>query len=401
MIGSASPFLAMNLGQLCSALKYVIIVNLACCDVGTDFLNGLGLLYTENWLYGVCILLCIWIPGICCSLSNQNVTNPWKELLTLTGFPFLMIFNGILSLVGCDQAKSKKAEQDFLDMKRFELMFEAPMQLMLNASLIARKINNGWFAYLSFSFSMLSAIVGAIGLTGSLAEEQKNIKDIQPLGRLMVTLIIARPPFAAIFFCYLIHDADVSPELFVIAVGIFCLSIVYFFEENIYLFGNRLVTGQRITRHDQTNILRLKIKFWILQPTFASLRHSLLYSVVFIFTKILPNLAITGFSVHTYLKFELINSKSVTDAYGWFDKVVFTYIFLVLQVVFSILHCIYPCKPELFFTEASPSDDEDLGDIELGCGAEDEPNSIESARDLSDGDYRIIELGSEAAEDEP
>ena len=123
--------------------------------------------------------------------------------------------------------------------------------------------------------------------------------------------------------------------------------------------------------------------------------------MIFLFTKLLPNLAITGFSVYSYLEYELNNSESVTDAYGWFDKVVFTYIFLVLQVVFSILHCIYPCKPELFFTEASPSDDEDLGDIELGCGAEDEPNSIESARDLSDGDYRIIELGSEAAEDEP
>ena len=41
-----------------------------------------------------------------------------------------------------------------------------------------------------------------------------------------------------------------------------------------------------------------------------------------------------------------------------------------------------------------------MGDIKLGCGAEDEPDSIKSARERSDGDLGDIELGSRA-EDEP
>ena len=397
MIGSALPFLT----ELCPVLKYVkyvLIVNLACCDVVTDFLNGISFLFTENWQAGVLTLFFVWFPAPWHVLTVKSSEGFCKRCLTLICFPFQMIFNGILSLASrCDQAKSKKAEQDFLDMKRFELLLEALPQLILNMALRMLEINNGWIAVLSGNFSMLSVISGVIGLTGSLAEDQKNIKNIRLLGRLMVILILVlvlgRLPFAAAFF----HPE--FPLEFKAAVAVVsCYSLVLNVEENLYLFFYQSGLGQRITRHDQTNSLGLKIKFWILQPTFVSLRHSWLYYVIFLITKLLPNFAITGFLAFSFLAGQL-NGGSVTDAIGWFDVVCLS-LLIVLPVVLSILHCIYLFKPEWFFTEASQSDAEDLGDIKLGCGAEDEPDSIESARERSDGDLEDIELGSRA-EDEP
>ena len=358
----------------------------------SDIVNSLTLLLEEDpdiWPWGIILLLLVWLPGLVYCQTDAVSDGRWtKRIYIFSMFPFLMAWEGLVSII----RQNYQSRAIFKKMKLFEIMFEANLEFMASGTLIILEIKADWIAYVCAGFSTLSIFYGVWSATGSLAESQRQIKEVKVAGRLLEVLLISRFPFAFVYAMSRIYSSQSIAFLVLILLMVSPPSAI----ESMYILNDG--PNVRITTYGQASGIEDKIWFWVYPPTFLRIHYNKLYMIPFVAIRLIPNLFILAVCLYVYAEAELYTGRDKP----LFEQIVFVYIFLIQQTLLTVLYIIFPFKPDLFYLEntsyhADKGEEEDVE--EAGDVADHiEPLNFFAIHDEADG-YVPVDVGRDEAGD--
>ena len=243
-----------------------------------------------------------------------------------------------------DAENGDNLKDKFLEMKTYEILLESTVQFLLNGFNILtlqNGSNTSILSYITLLVSLMSLLSGVFGTTDRCSQAQSKVA-LKPLGRLLVTLILASYPFMLFRSIVLVnalvgHNSvheDGLPIVSYVFLGRMCsYSTVYFLDEIVYILKP---CRQRLICYCQIESLWCKMQFVFFQPTFVNLKRKKVYIIPFILVKV------------------VLSSMYLTEVYNYTPSSTLEYLLYSVYYTFAatlnVLYILYLCRQELFFT---------------------------------------------------
>ena len=275
-----------------------------------------------------------------------------------------MLVYGFGSITAWNPEYKMASKTKFLEMKIFETLAESSIQFYFNYTYLVEfadvisPIN-----YISLAISFVSILAGIFGGTTKCSEEQKKI-EIQPAGKLIITLVVASWFSCFLSFTFLLKldsDTMLLRYWFISTILRFCLVSVNCTDEFFYITDP---SRQRLTPHEQMNGLFCRIFSLLFQPTLVNLKHSKLHHIFFTLLKILPTVVVhefilmymyTDFFSRAFYPFS-VEGAAIVEYYTMFT-------------LLNLLNIIYLFKQDWFYI-TKPEEPSLPDDIETSLSAQ-------------------------------
>lgn len=298
------------------------------------------------------MMLVILLPGVIMAINVQErkTTNRFKKALL---FPFKLIYVGIRSIeIPCFTCNNNATQykEKFIEMKRYEMSFEATLQILFNITLILNMLEAPWTVFVTLSLSMLSLLAGLFEQTNNSADQQQQIQ-IKLAGKIVCILIIINTMLAIVAFFGTLsgffNDFSASlsrrPTSFYIVISCLLRIIIGLgctIDEVIYMVKK----GRQRTVHLGWPIGLKSFLHHMFQPSLISLDGPIIY-IEFIAMKLFPLVLYVVLQCYYLLTEYLIKFFVVILCAS-----------IGLDSLLALLYTIYLIKSNFFFVKVTSED---------------------------------------------
>ena len=225
--------------------------------------------------------------------------------------------------------------------------------------------------YISLAISFVSILAGIFGGTTKCSEEQKKI-EIQPAGKLIITLVVASWFSCFLSFTFLLKlDSDTM----LLRYWFISTILLGFCKLHRWIFLHYRPFETEDNTHEQMNGLFCRVFSLLFQPTLVNLKHSKLHHIFFTLLKILPTVVVhefilmymyTDFFSRAFYPFS-VEGAAIVEYYTMFT-------------LLNLLNIIYLFKQDWFYT-TKPEEPSLPDDIETSLSAQVSQGTIWLAKD--------------------